>query len=156
MPCPIKWYFSFPLFIVSSISEWIVSMLHASSNSCWKDQRFIGLFFTNLLVRGWLKQWRVGCKSIHRIVDRLIIDAISISMLAHLGDSHTVLHFDVSNDTYKDVIQAPSPLICIAPIVIFDSKCLMSFCSDLSAVWYSFSANKYAVCVIFLEVIDAR
>jgi hypothetical protein len=54
-------------------------------------------------------------------------------MLAHLGDSYTVLHFDVSNDTSNDVIQAPSPLICIAPFVIFDSRCLISFCSDLSA-----------------------
>ena len=56
-------------------------------------------------------------------------------MLAQLGDSYTVLHFDVSNDTLNDVIQAPSPLICIAPFVIFDSRCLISFCSDLSAVW---------------------
>ena len=30
-------------------------------------------------------------------------------MLAHLGDSYTVLHFDVSNDTSNDVIQALSP-----------------------------------------------
>lgn len=56
-------------------------------------------------------------------------------MPAHLGDGYTVLHFDVSNDTSNDVIQAPSPLICIAPFVIFDSRCLISFCSDLSAVW---------------------
>ena len=56
-------------------------------------------------------------------------------MLVHLGDGYTALHFDVSNDTSDDVIQALYPLICIAPFVIFDSRCLISFCSDLSAVW---------------------
>ncbi len=156
MPCPIMWYLFLLLLTVSRIIECIISVLHASSKSCWNDQRLTCLFFASLLVRRWLKQWRVGCKSIHRIGERLIINAIFISMLVHVSGSYMLLHSDVSNDTSDDVIQAPSSLIWIAPFAILLSRYFMSFFSDLSADWQSFNTDRCDLWVISLDAIEAR